>query len=183
MDKLVPGWKRFHIRRAPSCSGRCAGNGCTAWGARTGDKLPARSRAGGIQHWRDDSVAGFQRHVASGGMGTSSDNLGGILAVADWVSRTGAVEGEPALTMKQLLGAMIKAHEIRDALRWRIRSTRLAGSCCFGEGGVDGGGVRAAGPESRTNPQCNFTCLGGRTEPADISTCAEHWFEEKLGCG
>ena len=48
--------------------------------------------------------------------GHPSDNLGGILAVADWLSRTGAAEGKPLLTMRQVLTAMIKAHEIQGCI-------------------------------------------------------------------
>src|SRR6201994_2697931 len=45
--------------------------------------------------------------------GHPSDNLGGILATADWLSRTAVAAGESPLTMKQVLTAMIKAHEIQ----------------------------------------------------------------------
>jgi 2-methylcitrate dehydratase len=45
--------------------------------------------------------------------GHPSDNLGGILAVADWLSRT-AISGP--LTMRAVLTAMIKAHEIQGCL-------------------------------------------------------------------
>src|SRR6201997_175781 len=44
--------------------------------------------------------------------GHPSDNLGGILAVADWLSRS----GEATLTMRDVLTAMIKAHEIQGCL-------------------------------------------------------------------
>jgi len=47
--------------------------------------------------------------------GHPSDNLGGILAVADWLSRT-ATEGKPSLTMRDVLTAMIKAHEIQGCI-------------------------------------------------------------------
>jgi 2-methylcitrate dehydratase PrpD len=46
--------------------------------------------------------------------GHPSDNLGGILAVADYLSRKAVAEGRPLLTMKDVLTAMIKAHEIPD---------------------------------------------------------------------
>jgi 2-methylcitrate dehydratase len=45
--------------------------------------------------------------------GHPSDNLGGILAVADWLSRKAAAEGRAPLTVRDLLTAMIKAHEIQ----------------------------------------------------------------------
>jgi len=45
-----------------------------------------------------------------------SDNLGGILAVADWLSRRAVLHGEEPLTVRDLLGAMIRAHEITGVL-------------------------------------------------------------------
>ena len=48
--------------------------------------------------------------------GHPSDNLGGILAVADWVSRQAVARGRPPLVMRDVLAAMIKAHEIQGCL-------------------------------------------------------------------
>src|SRR5690606_24716619 len=48
--------------------------------------------------------------------GPLSDNLGGILATADWLSRQAARRGESGPTMHDLLTAMIKAHEIQGCL-------------------------------------------------------------------
>ncbi|MDE0422228.1 MAG: bifunctional 2-methylcitrate dehydratase/aconitate hydratase [Gammaproteobacteria bacterium] len=48
--------------------------------------------------------------------GHPSDNLGGILAVADWVSRQAVARGQPPLVMRDVLTAMIKAHEIQGCL-------------------------------------------------------------------
>ena len=48
--------------------------------------------------------------------GHPSDNLGGILAVADYLSRQNRAEGGAPLTMQDVLTAMIKAHEIQGVL-------------------------------------------------------------------
>ena len=48
--------------------------------------------------------------------GHPSDNLGGILAVADHLSRKRVASGQPPLTMKSVLEAMIMAHEIQGVL-------------------------------------------------------------------
>lgn len=48
--------------------------------------------------------------------GHPSDNLGGILAVADYISRSRAAEGKSPLTMRDVLTAAIKAHEIQGVL-------------------------------------------------------------------
>lgn len=48
--------------------------------------------------------------------GHPSDNLGGILAAADYLSRTRIAEGIAPLTVKDVLTAAIKAHEIQGVL-------------------------------------------------------------------
>lgn len=52
--------------------------------------------------------------------GHPSDNLGAILAVADWISRTnragGSLGNGKILTVKDVLEAMIKAHEIQGVM-------------------------------------------------------------------
>jgi 2-methylcitrate dehydratase len=48
--------------------------------------------------------------------GHPSDNLGGILAVADYLSRLNKADGKAPLTMQDVLTAMIKAHEIQGVL-------------------------------------------------------------------
>jgi 2-methylcitrate dehydratase len=48
--------------------------------------------------------------------GHPSDNLGGILAVADHLSQKHVAEGKEPLTMHAVLEAMIMAHEIQGVL-------------------------------------------------------------------
>ncbi len=48
--------------------------------------------------------------------GHPSDNLGGILATADYLSRLAVANGEKPLTIKDVLTAMIKAHEIQGCI-------------------------------------------------------------------
>lgn len=48
--------------------------------------------------------------------GHPSDNLGAILAVADYVSRQNEASGKPSFIMQDVLTAMIKAHEIQGIL-------------------------------------------------------------------
>ncbi|NOR65934.1 MAG: bifunctional 2-methylcitrate dehydratase/aconitate hydratase, partial [Woeseiaceae bacterium] len=48
--------------------------------------------------------------------GHPSDNLGGILAVADYLSRRNRAEGNAPFIMRDVLTAMIKAHEIQGVL-------------------------------------------------------------------
>ena len=48
--------------------------------------------------------------------GHPSDNLGGILATADWRSRAAVAAGHPPLKIHDVLTAMIKAHEIQGCI-------------------------------------------------------------------
>lgn len=48
--------------------------------------------------------------------GHPSDNLGGILSVCDFISQKAIVEGHKPLLMRDVLQAMVKAHEIQGCL-------------------------------------------------------------------
>ncbi|HEC8323205.1 TPA: bifunctional 2-methylcitrate dehydratase/aconitate hydratase [Providencia rettgeri] len=48
--------------------------------------------------------------------GHPSDNLGGILATADWLSRENIAKGKSPLSMRDVLTALIKAHEIQGCI-------------------------------------------------------------------
>ena len=48
--------------------------------------------------------------------GHPSDNLGGILAAADWLSRTAVAHGKPPLVVRDVLTGMIQAHEIQGVI-------------------------------------------------------------------
>jgi 2-methylcitrate dehydratase len=48
--------------------------------------------------------------------GHPSDNLGGILATADWLSRNAVAAGNKPLTVHDVMTAMIKAHEIQGVI-------------------------------------------------------------------
>ena len=75
------------------------------------DPVQAAFNIGAIIRWLD-----FNDTWLAAEWGHPSDNLGGILATADWLSRTAIAAGKPALLMKDVLDAMIKAHEIQGVL-------------------------------------------------------------------
>src|SRR5918995_1288896 len=72
------------------------------------DPVQAAFSIGAMVRWLD-----FNDTWLAAEWGHPSDNLGGILAVADWLSRKAAAEGRAPLTVRDLLTAMIKAHEIQ----------------------------------------------------------------------
>jgi 2-methylcitrate dehydratase len=75
------------------------------------DPVQAAFNIGAMIRWLD-----FNDTWLAAEWGHPSDNLGGILATADWISRTALAKGKPALTMHDVLTAMIKAHEIQGCI-------------------------------------------------------------------
>jgi 2-methylcitrate dehydratase len=75
------------------------------------DPVQAAFNIGAMIRWLD-----FNDTWLAAEWGHPSDNLGGILAVADWLSRTAIAGGMAPLTMRAVLTAMIKAHEIQGCL-------------------------------------------------------------------
>ncbi|HEY3705178.1 MAG TPA: bifunctional 2-methylcitrate dehydratase/aconitate hydratase [Terracidiphilus sp.] len=75
------------------------------------DPVQAAFNIGAIIRWLD-----FNDTWLAAEWGHPSDNLGGILAVADWLSRVAIAQGGAPLTMRDVLTAMIKAHEIQGCI-------------------------------------------------------------------
>ncbi len=75
------------------------------------DPVRAAFNIGTMIRWLD-----FNDTWLAAEWGHPSDNLGGILAIADWLSRTAVASGKSPLTMRAVLAAMIKAHEIQGCL-------------------------------------------------------------------
>jgi 2-methylcitrate dehydratase len=74
------------------------------------DPVRAAFNLGALIRWLD-----FNDTWLAAEWGHPSDNLGGILAVADWLSRTSPT-GRTGLTVRDILTAAIKAHEIQGVL-------------------------------------------------------------------
>src|SRR6186713_2118644 len=75
------------------------------------DPVQAAFCIGAMIRWLD-----FNDTWLAAEWGHPSDNLGGILAVADYLSRKRIMEGKAPPTVKDVLTAMIKAHEIQGVL-------------------------------------------------------------------
>ena len=75
------------------------------------DPVQAAFNIGAMIRWLD-----FNDTWLAAEWGHPSDNLGGILAIADWLSRTAIAAGKPPPAMKAVLTAMIKAHEIQGVI-------------------------------------------------------------------
>ena len=75
------------------------------------DPVQAAFNIGCMIRWLD-----FNDTWLAAEWGHPSDNLGGILATADWLSRNAVAAGKEPLTMRDMLTGMIKAHEIQGCI-------------------------------------------------------------------
>jgi 2-methylcitrate dehydratase len=98
LGPVVPGATLADGARVPGCS----------WEL---DPVTAAFNVGTLVRWLD-----FNDTWLAAEWGHPSDNLRAILATADYVSRRNRAAGQPPLTMRDVLTAMIKAHEIQGVL-------------------------------------------------------------------
>jgi 2-methylcitrate dehydratase len=75
------------------------------------DPVQAAFNIGTMIRWLD-----FNDTWLAAEWGHPSDNLGGILATADWLARGALAAGRNPASMREVLTAMIKAHEIQGVL-------------------------------------------------------------------
>jgi len=87
------------------------------------DPVRAAWNIGAMVRWLD-----FNDTWLAAEWGHPSDNLGAILALADYQSRQRIARGEQALTMKDVLIAMVQAHEVQGV---------IALENCFNRVGLD----------------------------------------------
>jgi len=112
MDALACG---FNALKVPACTkllGPVVPGATLTWGARVPgtsyelDPINAAFNIGAMCRWLDFNDTGLAAEEVHPG-----DNLGGILAVADYLSRN----GKP-FKVRDVLSAMVKAHEIQGVL-------------------------------------------------------------------
>lgn len=96
----------------PIVPGTTVPNGARVPGTRYElDPVQAAFNIGSMIRWLD-----FNDTWLAAEWGHPSDNLGGILATADWLSRAAAAAGDAPMTMARVLEAMVKAYEIQGVL-------------------------------------------------------------------
>lgn len=98
LGPVVPGATLAGGARVPGCS----------WEL---DPVAAAFNVGTLVRWLD-----FNDTWLAAEWGHPSDNIGAILATADYVSRRNRAAGKAPLAMRDVLTAMIKAHEIQGVL-------------------------------------------------------------------
>ena len=117
MDTLACG---FQALKYPACRkllGPVVPGAVMAGGARVPgtsyelDPVQAAFNIGAMVRWLD-----FNDTWLAAEWGHPSDNLGGILSVADYLARNAVMQGLEPPTVRDVLTAMIKAHEIQGVL-------------------------------------------------------------------
>ena len=117
MDTLACGFQALDYPACTKLLGPVVPGATLAGGARVPgtsyelEPVMAAFNIGAMIRWLD-----FNDTWLAAEWGHPSDNLGGILAVADYLSRRNRAAGEDPLTMRDVLTAMIKAHEIQGGL-------------------------------------------------------------------
>src|SRR4026208_990938 len=112
MDTLACGFQALQYPACTKLMGPVVPGATLPGGARVPgpsyelDPVQAAFNIGAMIRWLD-----FNDTWLAAEWGHPSDNLGGILATADWLSRNGK-----KLTVRDVLTAMIKAHEIQGVL-------------------------------------------------------------------
>ena len=117
MDTIACGFQALDFPACTKLLGPVVPGATMAGGARVPgtsyelDPVLAAFNIGAMNRWLD-----FNDTWLAAEWGHPSDNLGGILAVADYLSRQARAEGKEPLTIRDVLTAMIKAHEIQGVL-------------------------------------------------------------------
>ena len=117
MDTLACGFQALDDPACTKLLGPVVPGATLAGGARVPgtsyelEPVMAAFNIGAMIRWLD-----FNDTWLAAEWGHPSDNLGGILAVADYLSRRNRAAGEEPLTMRDVLTATIKAHEIQGCL-------------------------------------------------------------------
>jgi 2-methylcitrate dehydratase len=84
------------------------------------DPISAAFSLGTMIRWLD-----YNDSFTAAEGGHPSDNIGGILATADWLTRRRIAEGRTPLLMRDVLTALVKAYEIQGVLSLENNFTRL----------------------------------------------------------
>ena len=114
MDTLACGFQALQYPACTKLMGPVVPGATLPGGARVPgtsyelDPVQAAFNIGTMIRWLD-----FNDTWLAAEWGHPSDNLGAILAVADYLSRRNAAQGAKGLSVRDVLTAMIKAHEIQ----------------------------------------------------------------------
>jgi len=117
LDTLACGFQALDYPACTKLLGPVVPGATLAGGARVPgtsyelEPVMAAFNIGAMNRWLD-----FNDTWLAAEWGHPSDNLGGILAVADYLSRQRRAKGEAPLVMRDVLDAMIRAHEIQGVL-------------------------------------------------------------------
>ncbi len=140
------------------------------------DPVQAAFNIGAMIRWLD-----FNDTWLAAEWGHPSDNLGGILAVADYLSRSSAAS---RVTVRDVLTGMIKAHEIQGVLALENSFNRVGLDHVLLVRVASTAVVTAtARRHARTDHQRRIQRLDRRRGAAHLPARAEHRLAQELGGG
>ena len=184
IDTLGCGFEALELSRpAPSCSGPIVPGTIVPNGARVPgtpfqlDPVQAAFNIGAMIRWLD-----FNDTWLAAEWGHPSDNLGGILAVADWLSRNAIAAGKAPLTDARR--ADRDDQGARDPGRARAREQlqpRRPRPRRAGEGRLDRGGRAACSASRATRSSTRCRTPGSTARPAHLPPRAQHRLAQELG--
>ena len=141
------------------------------------DPVQAACNIGAMIRWLD-----FNDTWLAAEWGHPSDNLGGILATADWLSRNAVAAGKAPLTMRDVLTAMIKAHEIQGVIALENSFNRVGlDHVVLVKVASTAVVAQMLGLSQDEIDQCGLARVGRRTVAAHVPARAEHGLAQELG--
>ncbi|MGH8219985.1 MAG: bifunctional 2-methylcitrate dehydratase/aconitate hydratase [Steroidobacteraceae bacterium] len=126
MDTLACGFRALKFPACTKLLGPVVPGAVMPGGARVPgtsyelDPVQAAFNIGAMIRWLD-----FNDTWLAAEWGHPSDNLGGILAMGDYLSRKARMQGSEPLRVRDVLTAMIKAHEIQGVIALKNSFNRL----------------------------------------------------------
>ena len=139
--------------------------------------MQAAFNIGAMVRWLD-----FNDTWLAAEWGHPSDNLGGILAVADYLSRSAVMSGKTPPTVRDVLTAMIKAHEIQGVLALENSFNRVGlDHVLLVRVASTAVGDPHARRHARAGHQRRLQRLDRRRRAAHLPPCAQHRLAQELG--
>ena len=143
------------------------------------DPVKAAFDIGAMIRWLD-----FNDTWLAAEWGHPSDNLGGILATADWLSRGAVAAGKQPLTVADVLIAMVKAHEIQGCIALENSFNRVGlDHVVLVKVASTAVVAQMLGLQPRRDHQRGIARLGRWPVAADLSPRPEHRLAQELGGG
>ena len=142
------------------------------------DPVTAAFNLGAMIRWLD-----YNDTWLAAEWGHPSDNLGGILMLADWLSRAAVADGGAPLRVRDVLAALIQAYEIQGVLALENSFNRVGlDHVLLVKVASAAVAARLLGGTRERNHQRRLERLDRWAGPAHLPPCAQYRLAQVLGC-